>query len=165
MLYDARRGRKLHIAFAASKRCASDEREWRCPTKSLMCDALNFIGLISDVQVVFLRAPAPAVCSLSSFFSSHVVADLQYADFDDGTNYDGSETRFFRATLESCRKACEFWREIGASDAIHLGYASARPLVSLRAGSSGGVTRRSDLIDGRMNPARLRGHQAIFLPR
>jgi hypothetical protein len=58
----------------------------------------------------------------SSFLShSHASTQLQYANEADGKSYDGSETRFFRGTLESCRQACDFWTQLGARDAIHLG--------------------------------------------
>jgi hypothetical protein len=51
---------------------------------------------------------------------------LQHADCADGTSYDGSEKRFFRGTLESCRQASEFWKQLGARDAIHLGHGTHR---------------------------------------
>ena len=86
----------------------------------IMCDTSCFLGLISDVQVSRCLRSAP-----SSLSRPHAPAHLQYADEPDGKSYDGSETRFFRGTLESCRKASYFWAQLGARDAIHLGCACA----------------------------------------
>lgn len=86
----------------------------------IMCDSSCFLGLISDVQVSRCLRSAP-----SSLSRPHAPAHLQYADEPDGKSYDGSETRFFRGTLESCRKASYFWAQLGARDAIHLGCACA----------------------------------------
>lgn len=89
-----------------------------------MCDQSNVIGLISDVQVAFSRCFRPNPLPPASFPSPQAVTQPQYADADDGTSFDGTETRYFRGTLESCRQACDFWKELGVRDAVHLGHAA-----------------------------------------
>eukprot|EP00466_Bigelowiella_natans_P006324 jgi/Bigna1/79100/fgenesh1_pg.59_\ len=42
-------------------------------------------------------------------FRFGVIADVQYADIDDGTNFHGSEFRYYRGTLQSLRKAVDYW--------------------------------------------------------
>ncbi len=42
-------------------------------------------------------------------FSFALIADLQYADMDNGTNLSGTRTRYYRNAIKSLRKAIEDW--------------------------------------------------------
>ena len=43
-------------------------------------------------------------------FSFGVIADVQWADAEDGSNFDGSVRRCFRGAFEQLERACEWWR-------------------------------------------------------
>lgn len=44
-------------------------------------------------------------------FSFGVIADIQYADLDDGTNFLRTRTRYYRNSLEILSSACSWWEE------------------------------------------------------
>ena len=71
----------------------------------------------SAAPLILNSIPPASAC----WFTPQSQISPQHADCADGTSYDGSEKRFFRGTLESCRQASEFWKQLGARDAIHLG--------------------------------------------
>ncbi|KAJ3608463.1 hypothetical protein NHX12_025510 [Muraenolepis orangiensis] len=65
-------------------------------------------------------------------FTFGVIADVQYADIDDGFNFTGTRRRFYRGSLGLLRSACRAWRS-----------APLRPRFVLQLG---------DLIDGFNRP-------------
>ncbi|KAJ9446618.1 Manganese-dependent ADP-ribose/CDP-alcohol diphosphatase, partial [Diplonema papillatum] len=50
-----------------------------------------------------------------------VIADVQYADEDDGANFDKSRTRYYRDGLRKLRRAVDWWKREGVSFALDLG--------------------------------------------
>lgn len=50
-----------------------------------------------------------------------LIADVQYADVDDGASFDKSEERFYRRSLEHARRAGVAWAAAGCEFAVNLG--------------------------------------------
>lgn len=53
--------------------------------------------------------------------SMGIVADLQYANIDDGFNWDGSKKRYYRTGLSLVRKAMKDWKQNGVKFVLQLG--------------------------------------------
>jgi len=49
---------------------------------------------------------------IGGLFTFGCIADTQYADIDNGTNFDGSRVRYFRNGLRVAREAVEAWRSL-----------------------------------------------------
>lgn len=56
-------------------------------------------------------------------FTFGVIADIQYADIDDGLNYSKTRTRYYRNSLKLMRSAIQCWREeeVNLSFILQLG--------------------------------------------
>lgn len=50
-------------------------------------------------------------CEEPPLFTFGVIADIQYADMDDGFNYSRTNKRYYRTSLQLLRKALESWSE------------------------------------------------------
>ncbi|CAK6970655.1 manganese-dependent ADP-ribose/CDP-alcohol diphosphatase [Scomber scombrus] len=50
-------------------------------------------------------------CQQTPLFTFGVIADIQYADIDDGFNYSKTRKRYYRSSLELLRNARESWSE------------------------------------------------------
>ncbi|KAM7382173.1 hypothetical protein PAMA_012841 [Pampus argenteus] len=50
-------------------------------------------------------------CQQTPLFTFGVIADIQYADIDDGFNYSRTRKRYYRSSLELLRNAQESWSE------------------------------------------------------
>jgi len=66
-------------------------------------------------------AAPPAPAPPAALFTFGLVADLQYADADDGTSFAGGDRRAFRASLAKAASAGAAFRAAGAAVAVQLG--------------------------------------------
>jgi len=54
-------------------------------------------------------------------FRLGLIADIQYADCEDGTDFSGCEQRHFRNSLNIARNAVECWNAVGVDAVVQLG--------------------------------------------
>jgi len=54
-------------------------------------------------------------------FCLGLIADIQYADCDDGTDFSGQEHRYFRNSLNIARRAVDCWNAEGVDAVVQLG--------------------------------------------
>ena len=59
--------------------------------------------------------------SSDCLFKFGVIADVQYADIPDGSNYSKSRFRYYRKAMEKLERASVWWKEEQASFVINLG--------------------------------------------
>ncbi|XP_028821569.1 manganese-dependent ADP-ribose/CDP-alcohol diphosphatase-like [Denticeps clupeoides] len=59
------------------------------------------------------RTPGSAMepCAEPPLFTFGVIADVQYADIDDGANYTRTRARYYRNSVRLLRRACRAWSE------------------------------------------------------
>ena len=50
-----------------------------------------------------------------------VIADIQYADVEDGSNFDQSETRRYRESLKCAKRAGKHFQNVGVDLVLQLG--------------------------------------------
>ncbi|KAM9773324.1 manganese-dependent ADP-ribose/CDP-alcohol diphosphatase [Syngnathus typhle] len=60
------------------------------------------------------RAAMDVSCQREPLFTFGVIADVQYADMDDGLNFSQTRTRYYRSSLGLLRKATESWTHSAA---------------------------------------------------
>jgi len=66
----------------------------------------------------------PAHSSVSSCVAIHrigIIADVQYADIDDGWNYNKTNKRYYRNALDHLKLAIGHWQQQGVSRVLQLG--------------------------------------------
>eukprot|EP00906_Rhabdomonas_costata_P035051 RCo049275 len=54
-------------------------------------------------------------------FRFGVIADVQYGDFDDASNFDGDELRSYRSSLQAVREAVRSWNALELNFVAQLG--------------------------------------------
>ena len=67
---------------------------------------------------VLLSADEPAVAEAlrgGPAFRFGVIADVQYADIENGSSWDGLSTRYYRGGLGALRTAVRAWSEVGGA--------------------------------------------------
>ena len=82
--------------------------------------------------------------SRGPIFRFGVIADVQYADADDGTSFDGSMKRHYRGSLDALRLAVEDW-------------ACSDPPIAF-------VAQLGDLLDGRCSQYADEALQTVLQP-
>jgi manganese-dependent ADP-ribose/CDP-alcohol diphosphatase len=93
--------------------------------------------MVAAVRSLLLRMGRPAACatiaacagSLASpeasgiepLFRFGVIADIQYCDTDDASNFAGSEVRKYRGTVAQARAAVDLWNSVDTAFNVNLG--------------------------------------------
>jgi manganese-dependent ADP-ribose/CDP-alcohol diphosphatase len=78
------------------------------------------IGSLYSRSYATMASPLCADPSLP-LLTFGLIADVQYADIDDGASFDRSEERFYRESLLHARRAAESWAVSGATFIVNLG--------------------------------------------
>lgn len=96
-----------------------------------------------------MPAPAPALSSQSLLFSFGSIADVQFCDKDDGTDFSGQTPRYYRGSLACLHRAVEYWGAV-ASGLYHPGSEQQPGLEGgqSRPQSLAFIAQLGDIIDG-----------------
>ena len=80
-------------------------------------------GASSDLNARRSRTSSATGCEAAAAprFSFGVIADIQYCDCDDATNFGGTETRAYRDTLRQIKLAVNSWNAAGVLFVAQLG--------------------------------------------
>lgn len=79
---------------------------------SCLCDSPGIYVKRTHTTVILKTTPTMDDCAQERpLFTFGVIADIQYANIDDGYNYSRSRRRYYRSSLQLLRNAQESWSE------------------------------------------------------